>query len=178
MAGSLCDKCAGLCCRWIALPIDNPKTAKQFDDIRWYLAHENVHVFVEDDQWYLAVQTRCQFLRDDNKCGIYEDRPRICREYTTDNCDYHVGSYEFQQYFTTPEQIEAYAQAVLGERYTKYCMKQRRKNTGQEDAAPEEVLGRRRRPLIMGHPSGPQPGRFTPGGLPGGVALSIRGVKR
>ena len=49
MPGSLCESCAALCCRYFALPIDNPKTARQYDDIRWYLCHENVVVFIEDN---------------------------------------------------------------------------------------------------------------------------------
>jgi Fe-S-cluster containining protein len=176
----LCDQCSALCCRYFALPIDTPEEPSQFDDIRWYLAHENVHIFVEDGDWYLAVQTRCQYLRDDNKCGIYEDRPRICREYTTDNCDYHVGAYEFEQYFTSADQIEAYAQSVLGKRYTDYCMKQRKKNTGQQNPDRQEVLASRRRPKLMGHPSLYQPRHVTlpsPGGKIT-VPLSIGGVKR
>ena len=79
MAETLCDKCVALCCRYFALPLDNPKTAADFDHIRWYLVHENVIIFVEDKQWYLGVLNRCKHLMDDNRCGIYEDRPRICR---------------------------------------------------------------------------------------------------
>src|SRR5688500_18812779 len=44
----LCEQCAALCCRYFALPIDNPKSARQYDDIRWYLCHENVVVFIEE----------------------------------------------------------------------------------------------------------------------------------
>lgn len=151
-----------LCCRYFALEIDEPDTPEEFDDIRWYLAHENVHVFIEDDEWYLAIQTRCQYLQDDNKCGIYEDRPKICREYSTDNCDYHTGQYDFQQYFTKPEQLEAYAQVVLGERYTRYALGQRLKNTGVDKTRPDkpkgkQVLASRVRPRVKGHPSGHRP---------------------
>lgn len=154
----LCDRCTALCCRYFALGIDDPETPEDYDDIRWYLAHENVHVFIEDDDWYLSVQTRCQFLQDDNRCGIYEDRPKICREYTTDNCDYWTGQYDFEQYFVKPEELEAYAQTVLGERYTRYVMNQRIKNIGIDKDHPDKpprknVLGARIRPHIKGHPS-------------------------
>ncbi len=154
----LCDRCTALCCRYFALGIDEPETPEEFDDIRWYLVHENVHVFVEDDEWYLSVQTRCRHLQDNNQCGIYEDRPKICREYTTDNCDYYTGQYDFQQYFTTPEQLEAYAQSVLGDRYKRYALRQRLKNTGMDRGHPDRpkgkhVLAARARPRIKGHPS-------------------------
>jgi len=154
----LCDRCTALCCRYFALGIDEPETPEEFDDIRWYLAHENVHVFIEDDEWYLSVQTRCQNLQDDNKCGIYEDRPKICREYSTDNCDYYTGQYDFEQYFTQPEQLEAYAQSLLGDKYTRYAMRQRLKNVGMAKDAPNKpkgkhVLASRARPSVKGHPS-------------------------
>lgn len=156
--GCLCDRCTALCCRYFALGIDNPESPDDYDDIRWYLAHESVHVFIEDDEWFIAVQTRCQYLQDDNRCGVYEDRPRICREYSTENCDYRTGEYDFDQYFSTPEQLEAYAQAVLGKAYQRYAVRQRAKNLGlpaKGEGSPRgvEVLATRARPKIKGHPS-------------------------
>ena len=85
---SLCSKCAALCCRYFALQIDTPKTAKQFDDIRWYLCHENVVVFIEDGEWYVGVLNKCKHLGADNLCGIYETRPNQCADY---RCAWHLG---------------------------------------------------------------------------------------
>lgn len=113
MAGCLCDQCAALCCRYFALPIDNPQSARQYDDIRWYLCHENVVVFIEKKQWYIGFMSRCKHLQPDNRCGIYETRPRICREYSTDNCDFHGGEYNFEQLFTSAEQLHLYAKEQL-----------------------------------------------------------------
>ncbi|MFN4243163.1 MAG: YkgJ family cysteine cluster protein [Tepidisphaerales bacterium] len=114
MASCLCDRCAALCCRYFALPLDNPKTARDYDNIRWYLMHEQVVVYIEKKQWYLAVLTRCKNLQPDNRCGIYPTRPKICREYSTDNCDYHGGDYGFERLFTSAEDLEAYAREQLG----------------------------------------------------------------
>jgi hypothetical protein len=55
MPESLCDRCAGLCCRYFALQIDNPKTARHYDDIRWYLMHENVVVYIENKKWFVGI---------------------------------------------------------------------------------------------------------------------------
>jgi Fe-S-cluster containining protein len=184
---NLCDRCTALCCRYFALGIDEPDTPEEFDDIRWYLAHENVHVFIEDDDWYLSIQTRCQHLMDDNRCGIYEDRPKICRKYTTDNCDYYTGSYDFEQYFTKPEQIEAYAQATLGDLYTRYVVRQRMANIGQaadsgDRPKGKSVLASRARPHVKGHPSRtprrrvmPPAGAVSPAAL---VNLSVGAPRR
>ncbi len=113
MAKSLCDSCAALCCRYFALEIDPPESVVDYDNIRWYLMHEHVVVFIEEGHWYLGVLTRCKHLQPDNRCGIYETRPRICRTYTTDNCDYHGAEYNYDVLFTSSEQLREYAEKQL-----------------------------------------------------------------
>ena len=111
----LCNHCMAKCCRYFALPIDKPKAWQEFDYIRWYLLHERAGVFVEDGEWYLLVHNACRHLRDDQLCDIYETRPQICRDYTTTNCEYE-DEWVYDHYWETPEQIEEYAEAVLGPR--------------------------------------------------------------
>jgi Fe-S-cluster containining protein len=103
-----CEHCTALCCRYIALPIDTPKEPRDFDDIRWYLLHENISVFVEDGDWYICIQTRCRHLQADHRCQIYATRPRICRRYDFTNCDYHSGDYNWEHHFTCVEHLEEY----------------------------------------------------------------------
>ena len=110
---SLCEHCSAKCCRYFALPIDAPKKRKDFDYIRWYLLHDRASVFVEDQNWYLLVHTTCKHLQDDHRCGIYETRPQICRDYTTDECEFD-DDWCYEQYFETAEQIDEYAEALLG----------------------------------------------------------------
>jgi Fe-S-cluster containining protein len=111
----LCTHCGAKCCRYFAFPIDTPTEWQDFDYLRWYLLHEHASVFVEDDCWYLLVHNRCKYLGDDHLCGIYETRPQICRDYTTDNCEYE-DDWVYEHYWETPEQIEEYAAVVLGPR--------------------------------------------------------------
>lgn len=113
MPGVLCEHCTAACCRYIALPIDTPTTRRDFDDIRWFMLHEGVTAYVEDGDWYLNIVTTCRHLQADNRCGIYETRPRVCREYTTDNCEYHGGDYDFQHHFVSPADLEAYERAYF-----------------------------------------------------------------
>ena len=108
----LCDFCTAKCCRYFALPIETPKVRRDFDYMRWYLLHDRASVFTEDDIWYILVHTTCRHLLPDNRCGIYETRPQICREYTTDKCEYEEN-WVYERYFETPEQVEEYAEAVL-----------------------------------------------------------------
>ncbi|MEL7239816.1 MAG: hypothetical protein AAGK78_13245, partial [Planctomycetota bacterium] len=49
-----------------------------------------------------------------NRCGVYETRPRICRKYTTDNCEWHGGEYDYDHLFTSAEQLRRHAEDVLG----------------------------------------------------------------
>ncbi|MCA9262483.1 MAG: YkgJ family cysteine cluster protein [Planctomycetales bacterium] len=108
---NLCEYCTAKCCHYFALPIDTPEESKEFDFIRWYLLHDRASVFVEDDTWYLLVHTTCKHLQDDYRCGIYFTRPQICREYSTDNCEYE-DYWTYDKYFESPEQIHEYAQAL------------------------------------------------------------------
>jgi Fe-S-cluster containining protein len=108
----LCDHCTAKCCRYFALPIDTPQRRKDFDYIRWFLLHGDVAVFVEEGHWYLLVNNVCRHLADDHRCGIYATRPRVCREYSTDDCEYGDESV-YEKYLETPEQVQEYVEAVL-----------------------------------------------------------------
>ncbi len=90
LQGTLCDKCVGLCCNYITIRIDKPTTKREKDDIRWYLLHEGITILIADDDWQVKVPTPCEKLGMKNECTIYETRPETCREYSTDNCDFHT----------------------------------------------------------------------------------------
>jgi Fe-S-cluster containining protein len=109
---NLCEFCTAKCCRYFALPIETPEEFTDFEYIRWFLLHERATVFKEDDSWYLLVHTTCRHLQDDYRCGIYETRPQICREYSTKDCEYEDDwTYEF--YLERPEQVAEYMEAVM-----------------------------------------------------------------
>ena len=106
---SLCDKCNGLCCRYMALPIETPEDREDYDDIRWYLCHNDVTVFVEDGDWYINVKNKCKYLaEDDYRCLIYDKRPKICRGYRHNDCELTDGEYDYELHFTTAEQMAEY----------------------------------------------------------------------
>jgi len=106
---SQCDRCTGLCCRYFALPIDTPQTREDYDDIRWYLSHKNIIVFVEKKDWYINIKNKCRHLSEkDHRCRIYDRRPRICRQYRHADCDYVEGKYDYQLHFTDDRQMQEY----------------------------------------------------------------------
>jgi Fe-S-cluster containining protein len=108
----LCDHCTGKCCRYFSLPIETPKSWDDYDSIRWYLAHGKTMVYVEKGTWYLLVLTRCKYLTAEDRCRVYLNRPKICRDYSTSDCEYD-DDWSFDRLFETPEQIWEYAEAVL-----------------------------------------------------------------
>jgi len=105
----LCDKCNGLCCRYFALPIDTPEDKGDYDDIRWFLCHKAITVFVEEGDWYINIKNQCRHLSTNgHRCKIYNKRPRICRGYTTRNCDRTEGEYDYEMHFTNDKQMQEY----------------------------------------------------------------------
>lgn len=111
-----CFKCKAQCCGHVAVPIDKPTTEGDFDDLRWYLAHKDVTVFVEDNDWYICFTTPCRFLKKNYRCGIYETRPTICRKYKTDTCEGTSTDDPYDLKFDTVEQVETYAKEYLNKR--------------------------------------------------------------
>jgi Fe-S-cluster containining protein len=140
-----------LCCRYFVLEIDKPESRRQFDDVRWYLVHEGTFVFIEKKKWYLGVYARCKHLMADNRCGIYEKRPQICRDYSTENCDYHGGDYGWEKLFSSAEQLEEYAKEKLAKMAAKKKReKEREARAATAAKAPEKrVRRKRRRPLLQ-----------------------------
>lgn len=104
-----CIECGAQCCRYIAVEIDTPKTKREFDDIRWYLLHENVYVFIDHDQvWHIEFRTRCRALSAGHLCTEYDTRPQICRDHgwPVGHCEFFDSPYKKR--FTSPEEFERY----------------------------------------------------------------------
>lgn len=107
MEKNLCDGCDS-CCRHIAVKIDKPESKKEFDQIRWFLLHEDVWVFIDnDDSWNLQVNNRCEKLKDDTMCGYYNERPQICLDYSSENCERNGDGDSFKVMFKSLEDFES-----------------------------------------------------------------------
>ena len=113
---SQCKQCTGLCCRYFALPIETPEDKGDYDDIRWYLCHEDITVFLDDDgDWYININNKCKYLSEEgNHCEIYDKRPKICRGYRHKDCDFVEGEYEYELHFTDDKQMEEYIKIKFG----------------------------------------------------------------
>jgi len=106
------NPCSGcdLCCRHIALEIDKPETEKEFDQIRWFLVHKNVWIFIDNDgSWNMQVNTPCEKLKD-GLCSIYEKRPKICQDYSSDNCEKNGDGDSFKIIWKSLEEFEEWVE--------------------------------------------------------------------
>ena len=108
----LCEYCTAKCCRYFALPIETPEDARGLRIHPLVLATRSGHRLQGRRRLVPAGPHRCKHLQTDNRCGIYDTRPQICRDYSTENCEYDDDwTYDF--YLETPEQVAEYMEAVL-----------------------------------------------------------------
>jgi uncharacterized protein len=103
-----CRECEAKCCKYFALQIDTPKRKSDFENIRWYLAHENVSVFVDKRKWFLNVDNKCRYLTDDHQCTIYSRRPELCREHDPTDCEKHHDNFNHTHHFKTIGAFDKY----------------------------------------------------------------------
>jgi uncharacterized protein len=135
-----CLTCA-LCCTYIAVAIDAPGSVRAATEILWHLYHDHVSVYRDsDDEWMVQFETRCRHLLSDNRCGIYETRPPICRTYSEVTCE--VNADEEGMSFYAPDAFLAYL-ATRSRRI--FGLVQKRYMPGPEHLA-ERALGRTREP--------------------------------
>lgn len=104
----LCKTCGALCCKYFALEIDRPTTRGDLENIRWYLSHHKVAIFIQEKGWYLKVGNRCKHLAGNGRCKVYDERPAICRKHNVLECEYHYRSAVRE--IRTLKQLERYLQ--------------------------------------------------------------------
>ena len=84
-----CGFCTrSICCTYITQQIDTPRSMDDFDHLLWQLAHAGVQAYKDDEGWFLIINNRCTHLLTDGRCGIYDDRPGVCRRYSNDFCEF------------------------------------------------------------------------------------------
>ena len=106
-----CVACKAHCCRHVALEIDRPTCKRDYDNIRWYLLHRDVRIFVDhENTWNIEFRAVCENLAKDYSCTDYVNRPRICRRYPGKNayCEYETDESAYKEVFATCEAFEAY----------------------------------------------------------------------
>ncbi len=105
-----CDFCYNSkCCTYITQQIDTPRSKAEFDFLLWQISHQKVHIYQDDDGWFLMFLSECTHIQDDGRCGIYDSRPQICRDYTNDYCEYDAPAEGgFKRYFQNYDELLTY----------------------------------------------------------------------
>ena len=82
-----CTDC-GRCCTYVGVGINSPTSPRYATDVLWYLYHEGVYVYVDGEgEWSVHFEARCRNLGPDFLCGVYLDRPHICRTFDNRTCE-------------------------------------------------------------------------------------------
>ncbi len=102
-----CNKCGGECCKKLAFLIDKPKTKADFEDMKWYLYHKGVEIYIDNEgDWMVQVPVKCSYLDKNWKCTIYAKRPPICRDSKLEDCEKNTN--EMDVVFKTVKDLEKY----------------------------------------------------------------------
>jgi len=118
-----CSGC-GACCTYVATQIDNPTTFRQYENVYWFLTHENIGIYIDwDGDWYLEFQTRCKHLTDERTCGIYVDRPLVCSDFSWTDCERNSGLQGWKHYFKSYEDLLGFMQAKRPKAFARYVAK-------------------------------------------------------
>jgi Fe-S-cluster containining protein len=100
-AENKCDLCtSSTCCTYVTQQIDVPRSKYDFEILLWQVSHQGVGVYKDDDGWFVMFDAPCSHLEIDGRCGIYEDRPTICRTHENEFCEYDAPAEDgFKLYF-------------------------------------------------------------------------------
>lgn len=101
---SECRDCPALCCHELVEPIDKPRTAEDISELKWELQYDTINVFIRSHRWYRIIAGRCMYLDRNNRCKIYERRPKRCRDMKPPACE-RFGEY-YEVMITTPEELD------------------------------------------------------------------------
>ena len=83
-----CDLCTNSkCCTYVTQQIDVPRSKYDFEVLLWQVSHDGVGAYKDDDGWFVMFDAPCSHLEIDGRCGIYEDRPTICRTHENEFCE-------------------------------------------------------------------------------------------
>ena len=97
------------CCTYFTQQIDTPRKKSDFEHLLWQISHRNTQIYKDEDGWFLLVNNPCTHLQPDGRCGIYEHRPQVCRDYSNDYCEFDSSAEEgFELFFDGYESLLKY----------------------------------------------------------------------
>ena len=109
-ADNKCDLCTNSkCCTYVTQQIDTPKSKYDFEILLWQVAHDRVGAYKDEDGWFVIFEAPCLKLLPDGRCGIYDERPTICRSHSNDYCEFDAPAEDgFDLWFPDYESLLKY----------------------------------------------------------------------
>lgn len=130
-----CHSC-GDCCRYVAVEIDAPTCNGDYEHIFWYLTHRNVAIYVDwEGDWFIEFQTTCENETESITCAIYEERPRICSEFSWEDCERNVPEPAAKRRFEAPKEFFDWLEAKRPKAFERYMKFRRKLLSGRRNAA-------------------------------------------
>lgn len=91
-AENKCSFCVGSkCCVYTTHQVDTPRSKADFDYLLWQTSHRDIQLYKDEDGWFLLINNPCLHLQPDGRCGIYAQRPNVCREHDNDYCEFDAN---------------------------------------------------------------------------------------
>jgi len=91
--------------------IDTPRSKYDFEILLWQVSHKKVKAYKDSDGWFVLFEADCTHLEHDGRCGIYEDRPAICRTHENEFCEYDAPAEDgFDLYFPSYSTLLTYCE--------------------------------------------------------------------
>ncbi len=99
---------------------EKPTTRKDWEQIRWLVAHKNIAVYRDhDDDWLIEFKTDCRYLDKNNRCSIYEKRMPICKDHPADSCEMHGEQEYYIEMYRTAEDVDKVIDSKWGSKKPK-----------------------------------------------------------
>ncbi len=98
------------CCHDVTVKIDTPTDLDGWGEMRWMAAHEKVSVAKENgsEQWVVVFETPCSKLTNKGTCSIYNERPKICADYSQKTCIINGEGDLYEHYLSSIEEVDEY----------------------------------------------------------------------
>lgn len=105
-----CGFCtSSTCCTYVTQHLDTPRSKYDFEILLWQVSHRGIGVYKDEDGWFLHIESECLHLMPDGRCGIYQDRPTICRSHSNDYCEFDASAEDgFELWFPDYDSLLSY----------------------------------------------------------------------
>ena len=73
----------------------------------------------------VSTRTRCRNLTEARTCSVYQTRPLVCSEFSSDDCERNSGESAWKHYFHTHEDLLAFMRTKRPAAFARYMKKRR-----------------------------------------------------